>query len=55
MTFSGKIKEEISKLESEKIEYISELSGIFCTNADIKLYSIKVQTENLNAANRIFK
>ena len=38
MTFSGKIKEEISKLESEKIEYISELSGIFCTNADIKLY-----------------
>ena len=55
MTFSGKIKEEISKIDSEKIEYISELSGIFCTNADIKLYSIKVQTENLNAANRIFK
>ena len=55
MTFSGKIKEEISKLDSEKIEYISELSGIFCTNADIKLYSIRVQTENLNAANRIFK
>ena len=55
MTFSGKIKEEISKIENEKIEYISELSGIFCTNADIKLYSIKVQTENLNAANRIFK
>lgn len=55
MTFSGKIKEEISKLDIEKIEAISELSGIFCTNADIKLYSIKVQTENLNAANRIFK
>lgn len=55
MTFSGKIKEEISKIDSEKIEYISELSGIFCTNADIKLYSIRVQTENLNAANRIFK
>jgi len=55
MTFSGKIKEEISKIESEKIEYISELSGILCTNSDIKLYSIKVQTENLNAANRIFK
>ena len=55
MTFSGKIKEEISKIEGDKIEYISELSGVFCTNADVKLYSIKVQTENLNAANRIFK
>ena len=55
MTYSGKIKEEISKIESEKVESISELSGILCTNADIKLYSIKVQTENLNAANRIFK
>ena len=55
MTFSGKIKEEISKIESDKIELLSELSGIFCTNADIKLYSIRVQTENLNAANRIFK
>ena len=55
MTFSGKIKEEISKIECDKIESISELSGILCTNADIKLYSIRVQTENLNAANRIFK
>ena len=55
MTYSGKIKEEISKVESEKIELISELSGILCTNSDIKLYSIRVQTENLNAANRIFK
>ena len=54
MTYSGKIKEEISKIESEKVEFISELSGILCTNADIKLYSIKVQTENINAANRIF-
>jgi len=55
MTFSGRIKEEISKTEIDKIEAISELSGILCTNADIKLYSIRVQTENLNAANRIFK
>ena len=54
MTFSGKIKEEVSKLECDKIEYISELSGIICTNAEVKLYSIKIQTENLNAANRIF-
>ena len=43
MTFSGRIKEEISKTEVDKIEAISELSGILCTNADIKLYSIRVQ------------
>ena len=55
MTFSGKIKETISQLEESKLENISELSGIFITNADIKLYSIKVQTENINVANRIFK
>ena len=55
MTFSAKIKEEISKLETTKIEYISELSGILTTNSDLKIYSIKVQTENINAANRIFK
>ena len=54
MTFSYRIKEEISKLECSKIEYISELSGILCTSSDLKLYSIKVQTENINAANRIF-
>ena len=55
MTFSGKIKQAISNLEQSKLESISELSGIFLTNADIKLYAIRVQTENINAANRIFK
>ena len=55
MTFSGKIKQDISNLELEKIELISELSGIFLSNADIKLYAIRIQTENINAANRIFK
>ena len=55
MTFSGKIKQTISTLEESKLEQISELSGLFITNADIKLYSIKVQTENINVANRIFK
>ena len=55
MTFSGKIKQTISVLEESKLEHISELAGIFITNADIKLYSIKVQTENINVANRIFK
>ena len=55
MTFSGKIKQTISSLEESKLEYISELSGILLTNADVKLYAIRVQTENINAANRIFK
>lgn len=55
MTFSGKIKEEITKLECSKVEYISELSGIFRTTADIKLYCIRIQTENINVANRIFR
>ena len=55
MTFSGKIKKDISNLEESKLEYISELSGIFLSNAEIKLYSVKIQTENINAANRIFK
>lgn len=55
MTFSYKIKEEISKIDSTKLEKISELSGILRTNSDIKLYCIRVQTENINVANRIFK
>lgn len=55
MTFSGKIKQDISNLEGSKLENISELSGILLSNADIKLYSIRVQTENINVANRIFK
>lgn len=55
MTFSYKIKEEISKLECSRLEKISELSGILNTTADIKMYAIRMQTENINAANRIFK
>ena len=55
MTFSGKIKQSVSNLEQSKLEYISELSGIFVTNSEKKLYSIKIQTENINVANRIFK
>ena len=51
MTFSGKIKKEISNLECTKLEYISELSGIIRTSADIKLYAIRIQTENINVAN----
>jgi len=54
MTFSGKIKQEISTTECSRAEYLSELSGIIRTNAEIKIYNIKIQTENKFVANRIF-
>lgn len=54
MTFSSKIKKEISTVECTKAEYLSELSGIIRTNAEIKIYNIKMQTENKFVANRIF-
>ena len=54
MTFSSKIKQEISVLECTKAAYISELSGIVRTGADIKIYNIRIQTENKFVANRIF-
>ena len=54
MTFSSKIKKEVSTVECTKAEYLSELSGIIRTNAEIKIYNIKIQTENKFVANRIF-
>lgn len=54
MTFSSKIKKEISTTECTRAEYLSELSGIIRTAADIKIYNIKIQTENKFVANRIF-
>lgn len=54
MTFSSKIKKEISTIECTKAEYLSELSGIVRTCAEIKIYNIKMQTENKFVANRIF-
>lgn len=54
MTFSSEIKKEISTTECTRAEYLSELSGIIRTSADIKIYNIKIQTENKFVANRIF-
>ncbi len=54
MTFSSKIKKEISTVECTRAEYLSELSGIIRTSAEIKIYNIKIQTENKFVANRIF-
>ena len=41
MTFSSKIKREVSTVECTRAEYLSELSGIIRTNAEIKIYNIK--------------
>ncbi len=54
MTFSSKVKQEISTKECTRLEYLSELSGIIRTAAEIKIYNIKLQTENKYVANRIF-
>ena len=54
MTLSSKIKKEISTTECTRAEYLSELSGIIRTSAEIKIYNIKIQTENKFVANRIF-
>lgn len=54
MTFSSKIKKEVSTTECSRAEYLSELSGIIRTSAEIKIYNIKIQTENKFVANRIF-
>lgn len=54
VTFSSKIKKEISTTECTRAEYLSELSGIIRTSAEIKIYNIKIQTENKFVANRIF-
>ena len=54
MTFSSKIKKEISSVECTRAEYLSELSGVIRTSAQIKIYNIKIQTENKFVANRIF-
>ena len=54
MTFSSKIKKEVSTTECTRAEYLSELSGIIRTSAEIKIYNIRIQTENKFVANRIF-
>ena len=54
MTFSTEVKNEITKLESTKLELISELSGVVRNASEIKPY-IKITIENNSVARRIFK
>ena len=54
MTFTGIIKEEVTKLECNKLEYIAELSCILRNNAKID-EDIIITVENNAVARRIFK
>ena len=53
MSFTGIVKNEISKLELNRLEAITELSAILKNNADIS-DSIKITTENSSVARHIF-
>ncbi len=53
MSFTGIVKNELSKLEIEKLEMISELSAILKNNAEIDK-SIKITIENSSVARHIF-
>ena len=54
MSFSTEIKNEVTKLDSTKLELISELSAIVRNSAIIE-DSIKITIENNSVARRIFK
>ena len=54
MSFTSIVKNELSKLELEKIEAVTELSAILKNNAAIDNSCIKIQTENSSVARHIF-
>lgn len=54
MTFTSTVKDEVTRLEGNKLEYIAELSCIFRNNAKIT-NDIIITVENNAVARRIFK
>ena len=54
MSFTSTIKEEVTKLESNRLEYIAELSSILRNNANV-FDDIVITVENNAVARRIFK
>ena len=54
MSFSTEVKNEVTKLESTKLELISELSAIVRNSSEIEPH-IKITIENNSVARRIFK
>jgi len=55
MSFTGTVKEEVSRLETTKLEDISELSAIIRVAASILDNSISITVENNSVARRTFK
>ena len=53
MSFTTIVKNEISKIDSKKIENITELSAIFRNVGTIDK-NIRIQIENASAARRIY-
>ncbi len=54
MSFTAQVKNEISKIEVEEIEAITELSAIIRNSGSIG-QNIKITTENASVARKIFK
>jgi len=54
MSFTSVVKNELSKLELNKLEAITELSAILKNNALIDKDTIKITTENSSVARHIF-
>ena len=54
MSFTSTVKEEITRLENNKLEYIAELSAILRNNANVD-NDIVITIENNAVARRIFK
>ena len=55
MSFTTKIKDEISKLKVDNSEYIAELSAFVRNNASIDNNNIYLTTENVSIAKRLLK
>lgn len=54
MSFTGIVKNELSKLELERLEAISELSSLIKNNSIIDNTKIRISTENSSVARHIF-
>ena len=54
MSFTSTVKNEVSKLELNRIEAITELSAILKNNTDIQKDKIRITTENSSVARHIF-
>ena len=46
MSFTSIVKNEVSKLEIDKTEFISEFCGFIINSAEITNKSLKITTEN---------